>query len=59
MRLSTVTVVTADKADGSRVNVRHVAKLGGGPYIALKSNTVAHNTQTMTYNEDDSAWRTL
>jgi transposase len=52
-------VVTADKAYGSRVNVRHTAKLGGTAYIALKSNTVAHNTQMMTYKQDDSAWRTL
>lgn len=52
-------VVTADKAYGSRINVRHAVKIGATPFIALKSNTVAHNTQMMTYKQDDSAWRTL
>jgi len=43
----------------SRNNVRRAAELGARPVIALKSNTVGHNTQMMSYRGDDSAWRAL
>jgi transposase len=54
-----IRTVVADKAYGSRTNVRRAAQMGATPYIALKSNTVGYSTDKMTRGADDSAWRTL
>jgi transposase len=54
-----IKAVVADKAYGSRTNVRRAAEMGATPYIALKSNTVGYATDKMTRGADDSAWRSL